>query len=94
MLFNLLKRDLKIVGVRPLSNHYISLYPKEFRERRRNYRPGLVPPFYVDLPKTLEEIIDSERRYLDAYDKHPFLTDWKYFWKAFNNIVFKRARSN
>jgi len=94
MIINLLKRDLKIVGVRPLSNHYRSLYPKEFQERRRNYRPGLVPPFYVDLPKTLEEIIDSERRYFDAYDKHPFLTDWKYFWKAFNNIVFKRARSN
>jgi len=53
-----------------------------------------VPPFYVDLPKTLEEIIDSERRYFDAYDKHPLLTDWRYFWKAFNNIVFKRARSN
>jgi len=94
MIINFVKRDLKIVGVRPLSNHYRSLYPKEFQERRKNYRPGLVPPFYVDLPKDLDEIIDSERRYLDAYDKHPFLTDWKYFWKAFNNIVFKRARSN
>ncbi|RUA26516.1 MAG: sugar transferase [Bacteroidetes bacterium] len=94
MIINLLKRDLKIVGVRPLSNHYRSLYPKEFQERRKNYRPGLVPPFYVDLPKDLDEIIESERRYLDAYDKHPFLTDWKYFWKAFNNIVFKRVRSN
>ena len=93
MIINFVKRDLKIVGVRPLSNHYRSLYPKEFQERRKNYRPGLVPPFYVDLPKDLDEIIDSERRYLDAYDKHPFLTDWKYFWKAFNNIVFKRARS-
>jgi lipopolysaccharide/colanic/teichoic acid biosynthesis glycosyltransferase len=94
MIINLLKRDLKIVGVRPLSNHYRSLYPEDFQQRRKNYRPGLVPPFYADLPKNLEEIIDSERRYLDAYDKHPFLTDWKYFWKAFNNIVFKRARSN
>ena len=93
MLINFVKRDLKIVGVRPLSNHYRSLYPKEFQERRKNYRPGLVPPFYVDLPKDLESIIESERRYLDAYDKHPLLTDWKYFWKAFNNIVFKRARS-
>jgi lipopolysaccharide/colanic/teichoic acid biosynthesis glycosyltransferase len=93
MIINLLKRDLKFVGVRPLSKHYLSLYPEEFRERRRKYRPGLVPPFYYDLPKTLEEIIESERKYLDAYDKHPFLTDWKYFWKAFDNIVFKKARS-
>jgi len=94
MIINLLKRDLKIVGVRPLSNHYRSLYPEEFQQRRKKYRPGLVPPFYADLPKDLEEIIDSERRYLDAYDKHPFITDWKYFWKAFVNIVFKKARSN
>ncbi|MCK5777031.1 MAG: sugar transferase [Bacteroidales bacterium] len=93
MLINFIKRDLKIVGIRPLSDHYRSLYPEEFQERRKNYRPGLVPPFYVDLPKSLEEIIASERRYLDAYDKHPLFTDWKYFWKAFNNIVFKRARS-
>ena len=93
MLINLLKRDLKLVGVRPLSKQYLSLYPKEFRERRKNYRPGLVPPYYVDLPKTLDEIVESECKYLDAYDKHPFITDWKYFWKAFNNIVFKRARS-
>lgn len=93
MLINWLKRDLKIVGVRPLSAHYLSLYPEEFRERRKKYRPGLVPPFYVDLPKELEDIIESERRYLDAYDKHPALTDWRYFWKAFVNIVFKKARS-
>jgi hypothetical protein len=93
MLLNWVKRDLKIVGVRPLSKHYLSLYPAEFRERRKNYRPGLVPPFYADMPKDFDDIIDSERRYLDAYDKHPWRTDWKYFWKAFDNIVFKRARS-
>lgn len=93
MILNLLKGDLKIVGVRPLSKHYLSLYPEEFRERRKKYKPGLVPPFYVDLPKELDEIIDSERRYLDAYEKHPLLTDWRYFWKAFYNIAFKRARS-
>ena len=93
MLINWLKRDLKIVGVRPLSAQYLSLYPEKFKERRKNYRPGLVPPFYVDLPKHFEDIIESERRYLDAYDKHPILTDWRYFWKAFDNIMFKRARS-
>ncbi len=93
MLINFVKCELKLVGVRPLSKHYLSLYPEEYRERRRKYRPGLIPPFYVDLPKEFDEIIDSEKRFLDAYDKHPFRTNWRYFWKAFNNIVFKRARS-
>ncbi len=94
MLINLMKRDLKLVGVRPLSQHYMSLYPEEFQEFRKGFRPGLVPPFYADMPKNLEEIIASERKYMELYQKHPLRTDWKYFWKAFNNIVFKRARSN
>ena len=94
MFINVLKGDMKIVGVRPLSKHYFNLYSEEVKNRRIKYKPGLVPPFYVDLPKTLEEIMESETRYLDAYDKHPLRTDWKYFWKAFKNIVFNHARSN
>ncbi|MCK5765126.1 MAG: sugar transferase, partial [Bacteroidales bacterium] len=93
MLFNLLKGDLKIVGVRPLSQHYFDLYYEELREKRIKIKPGLVPPFYTDMPKTLEEIQESELRYLDAYDKRPFLTDMRYFWKAMYNIVFRKARS-
>jgi lipopolysaccharide/colanic/teichoic acid biosynthesis glycosyltransferase len=93
MLINLFKGDLKLVGVRPLSTHYFSLYPEEMQRRRSQYRPGLVPPFYVDMPKSLDEVIDSERRYLDLYDKRPFRTDWVYFWRAMWNIFVKRARS-
>ena len=94
MLLNLVKGDLKIVGVRPLSKHYFNLYTKELQERRIKYKPGLIPPFYVDLPKTLGEIMLSEINYLNAYDKHPFFTDVKYFFKAMINIIFKHARSN
>ncbi|MCB9001841.1 MAG: sugar transferase [Bacteroidales bacterium] len=94
MIINLLKGDLKIVGVRPLSRHYFSLYSQELRERRIKYKPGLVPPFYVDNPKTLDEIMASEIKYFDAYDKHPVITDFKYFFVATYNIVFKRLRSN
>lgn len=93
MLINFFKGDLKIVGVRPLSNHYLSLYDSELQEQRTKHKPGLIPPYYVDLPKTLEEIQASEKRYLDAYEKSPYLTDCKYFILAFKNIIFKKARS-
>ena len=93
MLINLFRGELKVVGVRPLSDHYYKLYSKELQEKRIKYRPGLIPPYYADLPKTLEEIQASELRYLDAYENHPLRTQWRYFWKAFNNIVFKKARS-
>ncbi|MBN2611874.1 MAG: sugar transferase [Bacteroidales bacterium] len=93
MLFNLFKGDLKLVGVRPLSQQYFSLYTKELQERRIKYKPGMIPPFYVDNPQTLEDIMASELRYLEAYEKHPFLTDFKYFFRAVCNILFKRYRS-
>ncbi|MFC2113899.1 sugar transferase [Bacteroidota bacterium] len=93
MFINFFRGDLKLVGVRPLSKHYFSLYSEELQKRRLNYKPGLVPPFYKDLPKTFEEIMDSESRYMDAYDKRPFFTDINYFFGAVYNIVFKRARS-
>ncbi|KKN59227.1 hypothetical protein LCGC14_0543970, partial [marine sediment metagenome] len=88
MLLNWIRGDLKLVGVRPISEHYFSLYSQVHQELRIKYKPGLVPPFYADLPKSLEEIEASEKKYLNAYDKHPFLTNWKYFWKAWFKILF------
>jgi hypothetical protein len=93
MIFNMLKGELKLVGVRPLSQHYYSLYSEELRAKRILYKPGLIPPFYFDMPKTLDEIQASEMRYLDLYGENPWRTDIKYFRKAVGNIVFRRARS-
>lgn len=93
MFINLFKREMKLVGVRPLSKHYFSLYSKELQERRIQYKPGLIPPYYADKPQSLEEIMKSEFKYLDSYDKHPIRTDIKYFFMAGFNIVFKRYRS-
>ena len=94
MLINWLKGDLKLVGVRPLSKHYFSLYTKELQEKRIKYKPGLVPPYYADLPKTLEEIMASEMRFLELYEKKPFITNFRYFFRAIFNILFRKARSN
>jgi hypothetical protein len=94
MIWNMLRGDMKLVGVRPLSEHFFGLYPEDMQELRTQTKPGLVPPFYADLPVTLDEVIASERKYLEAYLKRPIATDWKYFWAAFYNIVVKRARSN
>jgi lipopolysaccharide/colanic/teichoic acid biosynthesis glycosyltransferase len=94
MLINVfIKGNMKFVGVRPLSKQYYNLYREDLKKRRIKYKPGLIPPFYVDMPKTLDEIMESETRYLNRYEKHPFLTDWVYFWKAMYNIFIRRARS-
>jgi lipopolysaccharide/colanic/teichoic acid biosynthesis glycosyltransferase len=94
MLMNYFRGDMKLVGVRPLSQHYFDLYRKEVQERRIKYKPGLIPPFYADMPADLDAIQASELKYLDQYDKHPFYTDFRYFWKSMWNILFRKARSN
>ena len=93
MLFNLLKGEVKLVGVRPLSTNYFDLYDKCLQEKRIRVKPGLIPPFYADLPGTLDEIQESERRYLVNYESNPIRTDVHYFFRAFNNIIFRNARS-
>ena len=93
MLINILKGDMKIVGVRPLSEHFYSLYDKDLQEKRINYKPGFIPPYYVDLPKTINEIMESERKYLRFYEKNPIKTDIKYFFLALKNVLFKGIRS-
>ncbi|REL33812.1 sugar transferase [Rhodohalobacter sp. SW132] len=93
MIWNALKGEMKLVGVRPLSRHYFSLYSDEMKELRTSVKPGLVPPFYVDMPETFEEIMESERAYIEAYKEKPIRTDIHYFCKAFYNILIKRARS-
>lgn len=93
MLINWVKGNMKFVGVRPLSSHYFSLYSKELQELRTKVKPGLFPPFYADMPETLEDIQESELRYIKSYLKRPIYTDCRYFIKTFVNIIFKGKRS-
>lgn len=95
MLWNMLQGEMKLVGVRPLSKQYFNLYTPEMQALRTRTKPGLLPPFYYErqTPATLDEIQESERRYLEAYLKRPFATDWHYFWGIVGNILFHRKRS-
>lgn len=96
MAVNILKGELKLVGVRPLSRQYFGLYTPQMQELRIRTKPGLLPPLYYEKvqPETLEEIQESERRYCEAYLKHPFRTDWRYFWGIVRNIIFKHKHSH
>jgi lipopolysaccharide/colanic/teichoic acid biosynthesis glycosyltransferase len=95
MIFNVLKGDMKWVGVRPLTPHFFSLYTPEMQELRSKVKPGLLPPLYYEkkTPIGLDEIQESERRYIEAYLKHPFRTDWRYFWGTVYNILLRSKRS-
>jgi lipopolysaccharide/colanic/teichoic acid biosynthesis glycosyltransferase len=95
MLWNVIRGDMKWVGVRPLSEHFFSLYTPQMQDLRTKVKPGMLPPFYYEkkTPVGLDEIQASERRYIEAYLKHPFLTDWRYFWGTVYNILIRRKTS-
>lgn len=96
MFINILKGQMKLVGVRPLSRQYFSLYTPEMQKLHISVKPGLLPPFYYDsvTPETIEDVQASEKRYIEAYHQRPFATDWRYFWGTVGNILFKHKRSH
>ena len=94
MFINFMKGEMKLFGVRPLSRQYFDLYRPDVRFRRIRYKPGLIPPYYADLPGDLDAIQASELKYLDSYDKRPVFTDLRYLTKSIWNILFRKARSN
>jgi len=92
-LYDWIRGEITIVGVRAISEAKYKLYPDDLQKKRVKNKPGLIPPYYVDMPKNFNEFLESERKYLLKKKEKPFLTDFIYFWKAFNNIVFHGARS-
>jgi len=94
MFFNLFNGDLKLIGFRPLSDAMLNTYPQEFVLERNRYKPGLIPPYYIDRPKDFEGLIQSEKRYIEKYKKHKFITDTVYFAKFINSCLFKGVRSS
>ena len=93
MIINFIKGELSLVGVRPLSENYFNLYPKDLQSLRILIKPGLIPPYYADLPKDFDEILISERKYIERRIKSPYITNIRYFIKIIFNIVFKGVRS-
>jgi lipopolysaccharide/colanic/teichoic acid biosynthesis glycosyltransferase len=94
MIINMIRGDMKLVGVRPLSQHYFNLYSPELQRKRIRYKPGLLPPYYADLPSTLDEIETSEMKYLLSCEKNGlFKTDFIYFFRILKNIILRKARS-
>jgi lipopolysaccharide/colanic/teichoic acid biosynthesis glycosyltransferase len=95
MIINLLKGEMKLVGVRPLSSQYFHLYSKELQEKRIKFKPGLLPPYYADMPRSFDEIQESEMKYLIACETHGVIkTDFRYFFLILKNILIKKARSS
>ena len=93
-LLNVLKGEMKLVGIRPVSERYFNDIPKEMQKLRLTQKPGCIPP-YVALNRAgnVISVLQAEKDYLEAKIKNPYTTDIKYFFMAVQNILFKHKRS-
>lgn len=93
-LINLIKGDLKLVGVRPVSAKYFEGIPEDLQKLRLAQKPGCIPP-YVALNRkgNVKDVLQAEREYLEEKIKKPYFTDTKFFFRAIFNIIFRRKRS-
>ena len=92
-LYNFIKGDLALVGVRPVSDTFLSTYPKDQMQERFKYKPGCIPPYVAYKMQSREKYIESEKRYFMEKQKHPVWTDVKVFVLAVYNILTKKISS-
>ena len=92
-LYDWLRGDVKLVGMRATSPHFLSLYPQELYELYIQIKPGLVPPIFDESTDGFDDIVRIEMEYLQRYIEAPIRTDVQYFWYTFRDIVFRKVRS-
>ena len=93
-LYNILKGEMKLVGVRPISQRYFQDISPELKALRLKHKPGCIPP-YVALNRNgdVESVQQAEVDYLNQKNKHPYSTDTRLFFSALYNILVRRKRS-
>ncbi|MDD5570377.1 MAG: sugar transferase [Bacteroidales bacterium] len=79
--------EIKLVGIRAMSQHYFSLYPKEYQDLFIRVKPGIISPIFDEETANFEEIVRIEQDYLESYLKNPVKTDIKYFFITFKHIL-------
>jgi len=93
-LINVVKGEMKMVGLRPLSLVRYNEFPEDLQTERIKYKPGCFPP-YVALNMPSDKMnIEAERIYIKDLKRDPRFTDWRYFLKSVCNILFSRFRSS
>lgn len=93
-LINLLKGEMTLVGVRPLSRSRFNELPESVQQERVRFKPGCIPPYVALRMSDARSNIVAEQIYLAEKKNHPLKTDVRYFFKAIFNIFTGRIVSS
>lgn len=83
---------IKLVGIRAMSQHFFSLYSKEYQELFYKVKPGIISPIFDEETDSFETIQKIEQEYLEKYLKSPIKTDIEYFFITIKHML-KGVRS-
>jgi len=92
-IYDWLKGDVKLVGMRATSPHFLSLYPREVVKLYFKVKPGLIPPIFDEKTTGFEQIVEIEKAYLQRYLENPVKTDFLYFFYTLRDIFIRKVRS-
>lgn len=92
-LLDWLRGEIKLVGIRAMSLHFFSLYPKEYQDLFVQVKPGILSPIFDENNSDFSHIVETEYKYLKSYLSHPVITDIRYFFMPLYQIIFKGTRS-
>jgi lipopolysaccharide/colanic/teichoic acid biosynthesis glycosyltransferase len=93
-IINLLKGELKLVGVRPISKRFFEDIPEDLRTLRSTQKPGCIPPYVaLNRKSDVTAVLEAEREYIHARIRDPYTTDIRFFFAALFNIFVMQRRS-
>ncbi|MFV1995766.1 MAG: sugar transferase [Verrucomicrobiales bacterium] len=92
-IFDWLRGEIKLVGMRATSPQFLSLYPKRLYDLYIQTKPGLIPPIFDASTDGFEDIVRIELAYLTAYQRRPVMADVRYFFKTLHDIFVRGVRS-
>lgn len=93
-LINVMKGEMKLMGVRPLSQVRFNQLPPDLQNGRIKHKPGCFPPYVaLNMPDDKGNIA-AEVIYLNDLKKHSYSTNIRYLFKAVFNILLNRIRSS
>lgn len=93
-LINVFKGEMKLFGVRPVTDRYFQDIPKRIQKLRLSHKPGCIPPYVAfNKSSSKDSVLAAEEDYLNS-NNHGFLADLKYISMAIKNIIFNKKRGS
>ncbi len=95
-IISFLKKDLRLIGIRPLAKKDYQKLPKESKKLYDKYGPGLFA-VYSSIPRgerTRERIHEEYKKFYEEVKKSPFKTNTKYLSKIFWLYLKKPFQKN